>query len=81
MIYLINGFGIILLLQGAWNLIGVWIKEDDIIANSLIFLLGIILWATTRKPDEPYVQMYDVPVGAEEDTETENATIYGANMS
>lgn len=69
------------MLQGAWNLIGVWIKEDDVIGNALMFLLGLVLWATTRKVDESYLQMYDVTLGAETGSETENATIYDGNMS
>ena len=64
---ILNRVGIVLSVLGSWNIIGVFIKEDDIIANILIFVLGVMLWLVTSKYDsmEELSNVFEVPVTEE----------------
>jgi len=64
---ILNRVGIVLSVLGSWNIIGVFIKEDDIIANILIFVLGAMLWLVTSKYDgmEELSNVFEVPVTEE----------------
>ena len=64
---ILNRVGIVLSVLGSWNIIGVFIKEDDIIANILIFVLGVMLWLVTSKYDsmEDMSNVFEVPVTEE----------------
>ena len=64
---ILNRVGIVLSVLGAWNLIGVFVKQDDIIANILIFVLGFMLWLVTSQYDgmEELSHVFEVPVAEE----------------